>query len=360
MSLRSRLSRYHPGRIARALGRLADVDDLAKRVKQSDKDTDRQLQALDSRLDAIESSMAAHATALGMLPKLETRIEQCLEVLRADAKYAGRLQTLSDRLSAPQVIAHVRAAVEQTPLGLDPFPHIVIDDLLPDDIYSEVVSAMPDAVFFKREDVSRQEMQVPFTFAPAYSQMVWDFFYEQAIERALMPALVARFQPALDAFVARYWPALGTWASAGIDLQVTNSRLLLRRPGYEIKPHRDPRWAFFTSIVYLQKRGTLHQYGTQLYRMKQEREASHSSPFWSDYDECELVKDVPASRNRVLTFMNHTGLHAASVPADAPADLQRFIYQVQMGPGPETRERLMAALSPEIRPAWESAPKREY
>ena len=115
-----------------------------------------------------------------------------------------------------------------------------------------------------------------------------------------------------------------------------------------------------TCLAYLTHTGSTEKYGTQLYRMKQEREASHSSPFWSDYDECELVKDVPASRNRVLTFMNHTGLHAASVPPDAPADLQRFIYQVQMGPGPGTQQRLRGSLSPEIRPAWESAPKRDY
>ena len=37
---------------------------------------DRQLQALDSRLAVIESSLSAHAMALEMLPKLEARIEQ--------------------------------------------------------------------------------------------------------------------------------------------------------------------------------------------------------------------------------------------------------------------------------------------
>jgi hypothetical protein len=330
-------------------------------MKQAQKETERQLQSVDRRLEAIESSLAAHAEALEMLPRLEARIDQVMEVYRADARYAARLQALPDKLIGTRVIAHVRAAVERAPLELDPFPHIVVDDLLPDDVYAEVVSAMPDVVFFKRENVTRQQMQVPFTFAPAYSQAVWDFFYEQVIEAALLPAIVAKFAPTLDAFVARYWPALGTWAGAGIDLQVTNSRLLLRRPGYEIKPHRDPRWAFFTSIIYLQKRGATHQYGTQLYRMKQEREAMHNSPFWVEYDECVFVKDVPAGRNRVLTFLNSTGVHAASVPADAPADLQRFIYQVQMGPAPEARPWLTAALPPEMRTAWETArPEREY
>jgi hypothetical protein len=304
--------------------------------------------------------MTAQAKALELLPKLEGRIEQIMEVYRSDAKYAARLKALPEKLVASSVIAHVHAAVQRTPLELDPFPHVVVDDLLPDDVYAEVVAAMPDAVFFKRENISRQQMQVPFTFAPAYSQDVWDFFYEQAIERALMPALVSKFEPALDDFVARYWPGLGRWATAGIDMEVTNSRLLLRRPGYEIKPHRDPRWAFFTAIIYLQKRDAVHQYGTQLYRMKQEREAEHNSPFWAGYDECELVKDVPAGRNRVLAFLNFTGLHAASIPEDAPADLQRFIYQVQMGPGPEGRQRLTAALSPEMRSVWESARERDY
>jgi len=58
--------------------------------------------------------------------------------------------------------------------------------------------------------------------------------------------------------------------------------------------------------------------------------------------------------------MNHTGLYAASVLAEAPADLQRFIYQAQMGPGPETRQRLTGTLSPVMRPAWESARDRDY
>lgn len=360
MSLRSRLSRYNPARIVRAVDRVSGLQEFANRVKQAQKDTDSRLQALDSRLAAIESSLEAHGRTLDTLPRLEGRIEQVMEVYRADAKYAARLKTLPEKLISARVSAHVHAAVERTPLERDPFPHLVVDDLLPDDIHAEVVAAMPDAVFFKRENISRQEMQVPFTFAPAYSQAVWDFFYEQAIERALMPALVAKFEPALDTFVARYWPALGRWADAGIDMQVFNSRLLLRRPGYEIKPHRDPRWAFFTSIIYLQKRGAVHPYGTQLYRMKQERESLHSSPFWAGYDECELVKDVPAGRNRVLAFLNFTGLHAASIPADAPADLQRFIYQVQMGPGPEGRQRLTAALSPDMRSAWESTRERDY
>lgn len=360
MSLRSRLSRYNPARLVRTIDQVPDLHEFAKRMKQTQKETDHHLQSVDSRLAAIESVLTAHGKSLGTLAKLEARIDQSMEAYRSDAKYAARLKALPDKLVADRVIARVRAAVDGTTLELDPFPHIVVDNLLPDDVYAELVSSMPDVVFFKRENMSRQEMQVPFTFAPAYSQAVWDFFYEQVIERALLPALVAKFEPALDAFVAHYWPGLTQWADAGIDMQVTNSRLLLRRPGYEIKPHRDPRWAFFTSLIYLQKPGAMHQYGTQLYRMKQEREATHTSPFRVGYDECELVKDVPAGRNRVLTFLNSTGVHAASVPAHAPPDLQRYVYQVQMGPAPDSRQRLAEALRPEVRPAWEGAREREY
>jgi hypothetical protein len=360
MSLRTRLSRYNPARIVRTIDVIPDLREFVQRSKQTRKETDRHLQAVDRRLKAIEESLAAHEKALDVLPGLEARMDQFMTAYRTDIKYAARVAALSTKLDASRVKAHVRAAVERTTLELDPFPHIVVDDFLPEDVYAELVSAMPDTVFFKRENMSRQEMQVPFIFAPVYGQTVWDFFYEDAIEQALLPGLVAKFEPALDTFVRRYWPALGRWADAGIPLEVTNSRLLLRRPGYEIKPHRDPRWAFFTSLIYLQKPGVTHQYGTQLYRMKQEREATHNSPFWVGYDECELVKDVPAGRNRVLVFLNGTGVHAASVPTDAPANLERYVYQVQMGPGAAARQRLIQALPPDLRPAWETARDRDY
>ena len=117
---------------------------------------------------------------------------------------------------------------------------------------------------------------------PAYSRLVWGIFFEKVITETLLPALTDKFRPALDDFVRTHWPHLRSMAEGGIELRVANSRLMLRRPGYVIKPHRDPRWAFLTCLVYLPRPKDVESYGTQIYRLRNEPRVTHSSPLWVD------------------------------------------------------------------------------
>jgi hypothetical protein len=71
-----------------------------------------------------------------------------------------------------------------------------------------------------------------------------------------------------------------------------------------------------------------------------------------DRSECQLVKDVPARRNTALVFLNSTGAHGASIPSGAPADIERFLFQVQFSVDEETKQRLIAGVSEAARPAW--------
>jgi hypothetical protein len=189
---------------------------------------------------------------------------------------------------------------------------------------------------------------------------MWNTFFEKVIAQAMVPAIMEKFRPALDDLLRRHWPELGSMAEAGIALRVSNSRLLLRRPGYVIKPHRDPRWAFLTCLVYLPQTTEHQVYGTQLYRLRQEPEVTHSSPLWVDRSECELVKDVPALRNTAVVFLNSTGAHGASIPANAPANVERFLYQVQFGVDEATKERLIAGVGDTARSSWATARDSGY
>jgi hypothetical protein len=244
--------------------------------------------------------------------------------------------------------------VGRAELHLDPGAHIVIEDLLPEDICDELVEAVPGSEFFSAQNVKRQEIGVPFVFAPEYNRMVWGFFY-RVLEDAILPAVVEKFRPALDDFMRKHWPRRGSFAESGVKLGVWNSRIMLRRPGYRIRPHRDPRWAFLTCLVYLQRPGDPHAYGTQFYRLREEREPEHHSPLWVDEGECELVKEVPARRNSAVVFLNSTGAHGAFVPSDAPAGLERFIYQVQFGPDEATRQMLIDELDGAALASWTTA-----
>jgi len=62
------------------------------------------------------------------------------------------------------------------------------------------------------------------------------------------------------------------------------------------------------------------------------------------------VRFVP---NRALVFLNSDGSHGASLPAEAPAGFERYIYQCRIGPDRGTIDRLKARLTPESLERWE-------
>jgi hypothetical protein len=92
-----------------------------------------------------------------------------------------------------------------------------------------------------------------------------------------------------------------------------------------------------------------------LYRLKAERDESHTSPMWMADDECELVHDVPGIANSAVVFLNWTGAHGASVPEDAPKDFLRYVYQARISPDTPSKNRLLALLEGQQRDRWVAA-----
>ncbi|MEO2196465.1 MAG: hypothetical protein ABGY72_10290 [bacterium] len=169
------------------------------------------------------------------------------------------------------------------------------------------------------------------------------------VAKCLQPALSEKFATGLEDLVRIHWPDLG---SVDVPLGRFNARILLRGPGYEIKPHRDPRWAFLTCLMYFPQRDQAQAFGTQLCRLRQEREAPSHSPFYVDPDECELVREVPGIANTALVFLNSTGAHRASIPNDVTPDTERYLYQLQLGPQRELRQSLLERLPREEALQW--------
>jgi hypothetical protein len=270
---------------------------------------------------------------------------------RYDERQAVRLA--ESHLDLTSVGRDMKAAVAGAELLTQPFPHIDIPQLIPDALYRELLDSLPVRIFFDHLPPNRQELRVPFDFVPAYTRKIWHEYVVPLVERDLLPALLEKFRPVLDQRIKESWPDL---PNDGQDLKFTvlNSRLLLRLPGYEIKPHRDPRWAFVTCLIYLPKPTDATVYGTHLYRLVHEREAPSGSPFWLEYADCELVKSVPGSARSALAFANWSGAHSASMPGDAPAGTHRYLYQLQIGPDSASRERIMTHVAADRRSAWAS------
>ncbi len=97
-------------------------------------------------------------------------------------------------------------------------------------------------------------------------------------------------------------------------------------------------------ILYLTKRDDRQLYGTQMCRLQNEQEFPKHSPFWVPDEDIEVVREVPGRPNSAVVFLNSTGAHRASIPADAPPETDRYIYQVQLGPERAVRDALTARL----------------
>jgi len=91
--------------------------------------------------------------------------------------------------------------------------------------------------------------------------------------------------------------------------------------------------------MYLTRREETQLFGTELCRLQTEQDAPSHCPYDVEDAEREVVRKVPWLPNTAVIFLNSTGVHRASIPADAPADVDRYIYQLQLGPAKDSPPR---------------------
>jgi hypothetical protein len=129
---------------------------------------------------------------------------------------------------------------------------------------------------------------------------------------------------------------------------------MLRRPGYQLGPHRDPKHAMLTCLMYLARDGDSEAYGTQIFRVHDDEEADYKQTYYPEEKgrRCELVKVVPFKPNTMLVSLNARGAHGATIPLDAPAGLERYTYQFYVAPQNEDLAALIKSLPVQQRAMW--------
>jgi hypothetical protein len=288
----------------------------------------------------------------GKVHGLETRVRQLVAAHESTEKTVGQLRRALAAFDPNRIGSHVTGAVAAAPLASEPFPHVLIDKLLPENAYDQLVKAIPPRVFFEHLDRNHQEVTVPSDLAPLLSREIWAAFYGRVVTEALVPSLVDKFREPLDRLVCRYWPTHRSVVDANIRLELLMSRILLRRPGYVIKPHRDPGWAFVTCLVYLPPRKAQQFFGTQLCSVRRELEHPSHGALWMDDSDVEVVKSVQGHPNTALAFVNGTGAHRASIPDDVASNIERYLYQFQLGPSVASQRRLLASMPADEVARW--------
>jgi hypothetical protein len=287
--------------------------------------------------------------------RAERRAKQLILTAALNKKQSHYLEKLPMVLDPARVSAHVRDAIGRAALVADPFPHIVVDDVVPGDVYTMMLRAIPPQEFFGDKDYIKQNLRIPIGGGPDLAMRVWEFVDDVIARDIIVPAVIARFEEPLrghhraifgDEFVAR---------AAALPQSPSGGRVMLRRPGYHLAPHRDPKRSMLTCLMYLAAPGDDESYGTKIFRVSGDHESSYTQTYYPEQHgaACELVKTVPFRPNSMLVFLNGSGAHGADIPADAPADLERYSYQFYVGPSSDALGQLIGDLPDDRRQMWQ-------
>jgi hypothetical protein len=323
------------GRVEKLAARMLEehqrVSDLAGRLKTAS-DTAAQVPALAGRLARMERVIEA--------------TDRMAPLLASPPKIVRDL---------PAVTAHVRAAVANTPLCVDPAPHVVIDNLLPRAFYDYLMAMLPPAECFRFHDEHKQDFYFDEPgIVPPVARVAWQAFERDVVNDIVMPALLERFAPVLHGHYARLFG--NDLASDAMSLPTSaNGRVLLRRPGYRQDPHLDPKRVLLTGLFYLAKPKDPEEYGTALYSVDGPFEQPFLRTFYPHTEgrRCILAKRVEFRANRLFAFLNGPAAHGAELPADAPLS-ERYAYQFYVKPG--GLAKIVQRLSPPQRELWSGLP----
>jgi hypothetical protein len=288
--------------------------------------------ALDREMTGMREALEHLTSQIGLVQR---HVDQLFELRREELDAPSRMEALERVLNVDRIAAHVRQAVARTEIVEDPVPHAVISGLLPPDAYDSVLAAIPAPVFFEDGSAGGRELRVPPALAPTCTIATWAFVTD-LVKDVLAPALVGRFGGPLDRHLAALCPSLDRAGGTGLTFAASAGRIVRRWPGSDAPPARTRPWHFLTTVLFLARPGDGEDHGSRL---------SGAAP------------EIPFRANSALTVLGPAGAHEyAIIPSTGPAGVVRYSYEFRLGPAPEARRRLMAAMDDTTRRTWQSVP----
>jgi hypothetical protein len=278
------------------------------------------------------------------IARMERDVRMMRETMGLDITHRRRNVEYVALFTAPGIAEHVQDAIRRAPVQNDPSVHIVIDNLLPSHTYEALIDGIPPPIFFSQKDDTKQNLRLSNVhIAPEWTIQMLTFVEEVLIPRMMVPALLQKLTPYIRDFYIREYGSEHGPELAAIPHEATQGRLMLRRPGYHLNPHLDPKRVVFTCLLYFARPGDSEAFGTTFYRMNGTPNIDRTNTFYPETQgiRCDPVKMVPFRPNSAVAFLNWGGAHGADIPKDAPKDTERYAYQFYVSPEPSALAALI-------------------
>src|SRR5262245_55473436 len=249
--LRQSLQVARPRSITRMQKSLDDVIHGLRLLRVAVKEPSERDKAIELRLQSDTGEVATHIGDMNarvteltkMIELLTLREAQLRAIATADAALHDAFADLAAVCDEDAIVRHVREAVAQAHLVLDPLPYLIVPNVFPSEFYDALIRGIPPYELFADKPRNKQQLKVPLMYGPGYTRASGKFRGDVALERSFRRALGEKFRGPLAQWIARGWPDLaGNPWGPPMELHSTDGRILLRGRGYGIQPHRDPKW----------------------------------------------------------------------------------------------------------------------
>lgn len=237
---------------------------------------------------------------------------------------------------------HIEAMFGEAALEESPFPHMIVENIFPDDVYAKIIAYNPfkrnrgeewlskadsaqvssGTPYFARKQINfhaNQEFE-----APDDQRQFWNEIKSCFLEDNWFPDLVRRTYPIF--FRLRFGDLVDDADFSGLFRR----ELFLQRhePGYYIGPHTDIPTRVFTCIFALAREAGFEEFGTELLAPKDRLARCWGSDHYGP-ENFTLKKIAPYKPNNLLLFFKTRHSFHAVRSIDESVPDQRYGMQFQ-------------------------------
>ncbi len=244
--------------------------------------------------------------------------------------------TLAFSIDLDQIKTHIDRKFAEASLEFDPFPHLVISNILPDDFYAYMLMQWPKEEYFDRNSPLRRRLPVTLgctdsRFLPSEQKEAWEIFGEVIVNKYIKEPLNALLLPILS-YKFSFAPEKLKFIRKNISfINCRSDGLKLDKYGYFINPHVDQAHIFAAILIYFPDDATHPEYGTVLYKSLIGR--TSFDVIFPHPSEFKPVKTLPFLPNTLVVFLQTpSGWHG--VPALTDPNYIRKAYHagIQLEP----------------------------
>jgi hypothetical protein len=179
-----------------------------------------------------------------------------------------------DQRDLNRIVDHVAAAIDTAPEGKDPFFHLKLQNVFPDDIYAEMMEEMPLATDYRHmsgRTKSTRSMNGGGTrvkidlfpeyirHLPAEKRKVWAIVGKALCSAKVRDAFMRRLAPGLERRYGQSYKDVGMYPIPILTRDV---------PGYRIGIHPDTHWKGMTIQLYLPRDSSTTHIGTIFHEVR--------------------------------------------------------------------------------------------